>query len=89
MQSIIEIHPFIYKNFKKIKRASLVAQTVKNLQSACNAGYLGLIPRRRKSLRKGNDYPLQNSCLGNFIDREGNLMGLSTWVTMCLTGLID
>ena len=38
-------------------------------ESACNAGDLGLIPEWGKSPGDGNGYPLQYSCLKNFMDR--------------------
>ena len=37
--------------------------------SACNAGDMGLIPGSGRSLREGNGYPLQYSCLENSMDR--------------------
>ena len=37
-------------------------------ESACNAGDLGLIPGSGRSHGEGNSYPLQNSCLENFMD---------------------
>ena len=40
-------------------------------ESACNAGYPGLIPRLGRSAGEGNGYPLQYSCLENSMDREG------------------
>ena len=39
-------------------------------ESACNAGDLGSIPGLGRSPGEGNDYPLQYSCLENFMDRE-------------------
>ena len=36
---------------------------------ACNAGDLGFIPGLERSPGKGNDNPLQYSCLGNSMDR--------------------
>ena len=39
-------------------------------QSACNAEDPGSIPGLGKSLREGNDYPLQYSCLENSMDRR-------------------
>ena len=59
-------------------RASLVAQTVKNLpakkkkkkESACNEGDLGSIPGSGRSPGEGNGNPLQYSCLENPMDRE-------------------
>ena len=41
---------------------------VKNTPSS--AGYLGLIPGLVRSPGKGNDNPLQYSCLGNAMDKE-------------------
>ena len=38
-------------------------------ESACNAGGLGLIPGSGRSPGEGNGYPLQYSCLENFMDR--------------------
>ena len=37
--------------------------------SACNAGDLGLIPWSEGSPGEGNVYPLQYSCLENYMDR--------------------
>ena len=38
-------------------------------ESACNAGDPGSILGLRRSLREGNGYPLEYSCLKNFMDR--------------------
>ena len=38
-------------------------------ESTCNAGDPGLIPESGRSSGKGNSYPLQDSCLENFMDR--------------------
>ena len=38
-------------------------------ESACNAGYLGLIPGSARSPREGNGNPLQYSCLENPMER--------------------
>ena len=38
-------------------------------KSACNVGDLGLNPELGRSPGEGNDYPLQNSCLENSMDR--------------------
>ena len=38
-------------------------------ESACDAGDPGLIPRSGRSPGEGNGYPLQCSCLENFMDR--------------------
>ena len=46
---------------------SLVAQLVK--ESACNAGDLGSIPRLGRYPGKGNDNPLQYSCLESSMDK--------------------
>ena len=45
-------------------------------ESACNAGDLGSIPRSGRSPGEGNDNPLQDSCLGNPMDRG------AWWVTV-------
>ena len=37
-------------------------------ESACNSGNLGLIPGLGRSPEKGKGYPLQYSCLENFMD---------------------
>ena len=39
-------------------------------ESACNVGDPGLIPGSGRSLREGNGYPLQYSCLENPMDRR-------------------
>ena len=49
-------------------QASLVAQTRKKL--VCNAGNPGSIPGSGRSPGKGNDNPLQYSCLGNPMEGE-------------------
>ena len=38
-------------------------------ESACNAGDVGSIPGLRRSPGEGNGNPLQDSCLGNPMDR--------------------
>ena len=38
-------------------------------ESACSTGDLGLIPESGRCPEKGNDYPLQYSCLENSMDR--------------------
>ena len=38
-------------------------------ESVCNAGDLGLIPGLGRSLVEGKDFPLQDSCLENSMDR--------------------
>ena len=38
-------------------------------ESACHVGDLGLIPGLGRAPGKGNDYPLQYSCLQNSMDR--------------------
>ena len=55
-------------------RASLVAQTVKNLP----AGDLGLTPGLGRSLGGGHGYPLQCSCLEN-PHGQRSLAGYSPW----------
>ena len=38
-------------------------------ESACKAGDLGSVPGLGRSPGEGNGYPLQYSCLENFMDR--------------------
>ena len=38
-------------------------------ESACNAGDLGSVPGSGRSPGEGNGNPLQDSCLGNPVDR--------------------
>ena len=38
-------------------------------ESAYNVGDLGSVPESGRSFGEGNDYPLQNSCLENPMDR--------------------
>ena len=45
-------------------------------QSACSAGDPGSIPTSGRSPGEGNGYPLQYSCLENFMDREA-------WQALC------
>ena len=52
-----------------IGKGSLGDSVVKNLTA--NAGDMGLIPGLGKFPGEGNGNPLQHSCLGNPIDREG------------------
>jgi len=49
-------------------RASLMAQTIKNMPAIWE-GDLGLIPGSRRSPGEGNGYPLQYVCLENSMDR--------------------
>ena len=56
-----------YLVFCSLSRASLVAQTVKNLPA--NAGDRDSILELGRSPREGNGNPLQYSCLGNPTDR--------------------
>ena len=57
-----------YDAFTVDDRASLVAQTVKNLPA--NAGDRGSIPGSRRSPEEGRGNPLQDSCLENPMHRE-------------------
>ena len=41
----------------------------KGVQTACNAGNLGLTLGSERSPGVGNGYPIQYSCLGNPVDR--------------------
>ena len=48
-------------------------------ESACNVADQGSIPGLGKSPGEGNGYPLQDSCLGNSIDREpGGLQSMGS-----------
>ena len=58
---------------KGIMTCSLVTQMV---ESACNAGDLGLIPELGTSSVEGNGNPLQHSCLENPMD------GGAWWATV-------
>ena len=49
-----------------ILRASLVAQTVKNL--ACNVGDVGSVPGLGRSPGEEKGYLLQHSCMENSMD---------------------
>ena len=40
-----------------------------DIECACNAGDLALVPGLGRSLGEGNGYPLQYSCLENSVDR--------------------
>ena len=57
------------------KRASLVAEMVKNLPAS--VGDPGSIPGLGRSPREGNGYSLQYSCLENLMDRG------AWWATVC------
>ena len=57
-------------------------------ESACNAGDLGSLPGSGSSPGEGNDYPLQYSCLENFIDR-GAWWATVWWGHKGQTGLSD
>ena len=49
-------------------------------ESACNAGYSGLIPGSGRSAEERNDNSLQYSCLGNSMDRgawKGTVHGIA------------
>ena len=56
--------------------------------SACNAGYLGLIPGLGKSPGEGNGNPLQYYCLENPMDR-GAWWAILYWVPNSPTQLSD
>ena len=49
---------------------------VRNLSA--NAGDVGLIPGLGRSLREGNGYSLQYSCLGNLKDKTGWLPSMGS-----------
>ena len=65
-------------------------------ESACNAVDLGSIPVLGRSLGEGHGYPLQYSCLENFMDRgawEATVHGVEKvrhdWVTNTHTQFLD
>ena len=60
------IKELIYRSLTLKSGASLVAQMV---ESACNAGDLGLIPGSGRFPEGGHGNPLQCSCLENSLDR--------------------
>ena len=62
------IFPHLKVNTTPNRRASLVAQDVKN--PPASTGDWGLIPGSRRNPGEGNGNPLQYSCLGNPVDRE-------------------
>ena len=49
-------------------------------ESACSAGYPDSIPGSGRSTGEGNGYPLQHSCLENFMDRSA-WWATVQWVT--------
>ena len=55
------------KYLLKVEWSSLMVQKVKHLPA--NSGDQGSIPGSRKSAGRGNDNPLQCSCLENSMDR--------------------
>ena len=55
-------------------------------EAACNAGDLGLIPESGRSPGEGNGYPLQYSCLQNYMDR-GAWWAIVHGVAICQTRL--
>ena len=59
--------------FTRLKKGFLCGSDGK--ESTCNAGDLDSIPGLERSPGEGNGNPLQYSCLGNPIDREGGSMG--------------
>ena len=69
MQVFSELHVTLSKEFYLIyPRLSGFSAGSDSKESACNAGDLGLIPGSGRSHGEGNSYPLQNSCLENFMD---------------------
>ena len=80
------------RTIKQRKRASLIAQLVKNplscKESTCNVGDLGSIPGLGRSPGEGNGYPLQCSGLENSMDR-GDWQATVQGVTKSQTRLSD
>ena len=48
---------------------ALIASGSNSKESVCNEGYLGMTPGSGRSCGEGNGTPLQDSCLGNSMDR--------------------
>ena len=59
----------IIKNLKLPLSSFGIPAWLSGKESACQAGYVGLIPGLGISHEKGNDNPLQYSCLENPMDR--------------------
>ena len=75
--SIVTLLVFSYYetcSLQRYSRASLVTLGFPGgsdgKESACSAGDLTLISVLGKSPKEGNGYPLQYSCLENYMDRE-------------------
>ena len=54
---------------KEVKVRGRASQAAQRKESFCNAGEEGSIPGSGRSPGEGNGNPLQNSCLGNPMDR--------------------
>ena len=54
-------------------------------ESASNAVHLGSIPGLGRSPEEGNGYPLQYSCLENFMDRRASWALVHTFVKSQMT----
>ena len=76
--SIVAASIYILNVCQQCKRVSLFSASFPTLgfpsgsngkESACNAGYPGLIPGSGRSPGEGNGNPLQYSCLENLMDR--------------------
>ena len=70
---------------RRKKWASLVAQPVDNLPY--NAGDVGSVPEWGRSPGEGHGNPLEDSCLGNFMDR-GAFLVMVHRVTKSWTGQV-
>ena len=67
------------KTIRQRKRNTLASLMVQMVESACNAGDLGLIAESGRFPGVGNGNPLQYCCLENPMDR-GSLAVYSPWV---------
>ena len=56
-------------------------------ESACSAGDTSLIPGLGRSPGEGNGYPVQYSCLENFMDRGAQHATVHGGVAKCWTQL--
>jgi len=68
MVELTSLTPFIYCSVGMSQR--MLPWLLSSKESACNAGDMGLIPGSGRSPGEGNSNPLQDSCLGNPMDRE-------------------
>ena len=70
MMKKVESHKNLLRAIHRMNPASLLAQMIKSLPFACNAGDLGSVPGSERSPGEENGNPPQYSCLENSMDRE-------------------